>query len=500
MILIWSVIVVLLLESSTPTGSGLTRPCGVRHSFSVDVQQAAVEIDGWSVNACFVEPSLQAADPLHSHIRLLCRVVASLTSVDYQSVMVSMQQEKVSRGRSSASVGSLGGRHGAAFWSEERASGSVGVKLLERMGWQEGRGLGKQEAGTQSFVRAKLKNDTVGIGAKKGAAGDDRQHMFAQATTDMFNALLSKLNAAHSGPQPGKQQQLSADDEGGTAVGEAAEAEEEDTSTAGDAAASIDRYVRKRHLYGRFSRAKDTSLYSHKSKLEIFGRKQTNTQPHTLATHTAAAAAAPASLPPPSISTTTSSVSIQSYFASKMAARQRPEQQQPAGERRRGEADGSAAWQSALFDDISQRSNVGRAGLGLGARASSSSSQRYQQQQAAVDEQRQSLEAESGAAAGGSASDVVGPSSSEEKEKKGKGRDEEEEERERRRRRQRRERKEARKLARQQAETDEQHEEHQPQQQQRDASAEVLLTTEESADKKRQRKKRKQERLSVPVS
>lgn len=265
--------------------------------------------------------------------------------------------------RSSASVGALGGRHGAAFWSEERASGSVGVRLLERMGWQEGRGLGKREAGTQSFVRAKVKNDTVGIGATKGAAGDDRQHVFAQATTDIFNALLSKLNAAHtaspSTPLTGSEQAES-------------ESDVEDTSTARDAAVSIDRYVRKRHLYGRFSRAKDTSLYSQKSKLEIFGRKQTQndkqptnvdaptttsaTESNINSTHSSLATgpSAPPPLPVP-VPLVTSRVSLSSYFAEKLAARARSTATA---------ADGSTAWQTALFDDISRASQIGRAGLG----------------------------------------------------------------------------------------------------------------------------------------
>ena len=245
----------------------------------------------------------------------------------------------------------------------------MGVKLLERMGWQEGKGLGKKEAGMQSFVRAKLKNDTVGIGASKGAAaGDERQNAFAQATTDMFNALLSKLNAVHSDATPSPQPQ----DEPPSGSEERKEAEEEeDTTSAGDAAASIDRYVRKRHLYGRFSRAKDTSLYSHKSKLEIFGRKQhapdalvNQQQPAALLlpppTAAAAAESESASVQQPSIATTTSSVSIQSYFASKLAARQHRTQQQPL----EAAADGSREWQAALFDDISQRSQSGRAGLG----------------------------------------------------------------------------------------------------------------------------------------
>ena len=388
--------------------------------------------------------------------------------------MVGMQQEKSSRVRSSASVGSLGGRHGAAFWSEERASGSVGVALLERMGWQEGKGLGKKEAGTQSFIRAKLKNDTIGIGASKGAAGDERQNAFAQATTDIFNALLSKLNEAHS-TTPG------AEDGGGSEKQQEEEAEaEEDTSTVGDAAASIDRYVRKRHLYGRFSRAKDTSLYSSKSKLEIFGRKQAPAdaqsipaQPASSSSKAATAEAGSAvTVPPPSLTTTTSGVSIQSYFASKMAARQ---QQQQVGA---VAADGSASFQTALFDTISQRSQTGRAGLGAGrsntqANGSDGEEQRRQRPrintQSRAEEERQPEESTPAAAEQADSGSTELSSDEDRKERK----------------RRRRAKKEAERLARREEEQTEKVEQ----------NGEVEPTTEsESTEEKRRRKKQRRER------
>ena len=109
-------------------------------------------------------------------------------------VMVAMQQERV---RSSAS--SLhqrgGGRRGAAFWKEEKDS--VGTRLMERMGWKEGKGLGKGGRGTAEMaVKGRFKADQRGIGAA-ATTGEAKQHLFARATTDLFNDLLTRLNSTH---------------------------------------------------------------------------------------------------------------------------------------------------------------------------------------------------------------------------------------------------------------------------------------------------------------
>ena len=136
--------------------------------------------------------------------------------------MVAMQEER--RRSSSSSLHRRGGRHGAEFWKEEASN--YGVKLMQKMGWKEGKGLGKGEKGTREVVKTRLKTDQRGVGAVH-LTGDAKQNLFQQATTDLFNQLLTRLNEAHSN---GAAEQKEGEEEQKTATDEGGEAEEEDSS------------------------------------------------------------------------------------------------------------------------------------------------------------------------------------------------------------------------------------------------------------------------------
>lgn len=78
-------------------------------------------------------------------------------------------------------------RHGDKFWDEE--SNSFGYRMMKNMGWERGKGLGKNEHGTKQCIMNHKKNDTLGIGAKKSQ--DDEYWL---ATKDLYNDLLKKLH------------------------------------------------------------------------------------------------------------------------------------------------------------------------------------------------------------------------------------------------------------------------------------------------------------------
>ncbi len=65
----------------------------------------------------------------------------------------------------------------------------IGQKLLEKMGWSKGKGLGREEQGDLEPVRLKYKNDAEGVGYK---VKDDQWI----AHRDEFNAILGELNGA----------------------------------------------------------------------------------------------------------------------------------------------------------------------------------------------------------------------------------------------------------------------------------------------------------------
>jgi Pin2-interacting protein X1 len=63
-----------------------------------------------------------------------------------------------------------------------------GLKLLKKMGWSEGKGLGKYEDGTLSHIKVQKKGDVLGLGADKHTAQDWTIHSLE------FSDVLKRLN------------------------------------------------------------------------------------------------------------------------------------------------------------------------------------------------------------------------------------------------------------------------------------------------------------------
>src|SRR5438270_1766662 len=71
-------------------------------------------------------------------------------------------------------------------WSRDQ--GKFGFKMLEKMGWAPGKGLGTKEDGREEDVKIRFKQDVLGIGADKNNADN------WLATTGAFTKLLKELN------------------------------------------------------------------------------------------------------------------------------------------------------------------------------------------------------------------------------------------------------------------------------------------------------------------
>ncbi|KAI2504213.1 glycine rich nucleic binding domain [Fragilaria crotonensis] len=79
-------------------------------------------------------------------------------------------------------------------WSKN----SIGSKLLLKMGWTEGTGLGRDRQGTAVALRAVRKHDSdAGIGATHDGADVTGNHKWNQ-TTDTFANVLKTLKSQHS--------------------------------------------------------------------------------------------------------------------------------------------------------------------------------------------------------------------------------------------------------------------------------------------------------------
>jgi len=76
-------------------------------------------------------------------------------------------------------------------------SGNVGSKLLQKMGWKEGQGVGKRQRNEETSsegLRVHLRPDELGIGAQRQSIYNTEDHGHVQN----FAAVLSKLNQEHN--------------------------------------------------------------------------------------------------------------------------------------------------------------------------------------------------------------------------------------------------------------------------------------------------------------
>lgn len=83
-------------------------------------------------------------------------------------------------------------------WSADTSR--FGFKMLQKMGWSEGKGLGVNEDGATGHIKTKKKDNSRGLGADVGQ--NDRW----DNTMGNFNGVLSKLASADSpaAAEPGK--------------------------------------------------------------------------------------------------------------------------------------------------------------------------------------------------------------------------------------------------------------------------------------------------------
>lgn len=132
-------------------------------------------------------------------------------------------------------------------WSED--SNKFGQKMLEKMGWTNGKGLGAKEQGMTDHVRVKFKDDQSGIGYSR----DNQDKQWTQHQ-DGFNELLMNLQ---------KSQNL-----------EPSEVmETKEIALSGTSLELKSKQSRARVHYQKFTRGKDVSRYSSKDLANIFGKK-----------------------------------------------------------------------------------------------------------------------------------------------------------------------------------------------------------------------------------
>ncbi|XP_050682439.1 PIN2/TERF1-interacting telomerase inhibitor 1 [Leptidea sinapis] len=123
-------------------------------------------------------------------------------------------------------------------WSND--ANKFGQRMLEKMGWSAGKGLGAKENGIVEHVVARYKNDDRGLGF------EDKNDQWTKHEDD-FNALLANLSNSN--------------------------AESSDNLHSGISLEDKSKKSKSRIHYHKFTRGKDLSKYSEKDLANIFGKK-----------------------------------------------------------------------------------------------------------------------------------------------------------------------------------------------------------------------------------
>ncbi|PIK55659.1 putative PIN2/TERF1-interacting telomerase inhibitor 1 isoform X1 [Apostichopus japonicus] len=130
-----------------------------------------------------------------------------------------------------------------------------GRRLMERMGWSDGKGLGSKEDGEKDFVRVSVKGNTKGLGFNHNEEENWISHQ------DDFNDLLSQLHHEHSSQ--------------GEEVSDNPKSIEEKSKNS-----------RKRVHYKKFTRGKDLANRSVDDMNCILGKRSGSSTPQNLSAPT----------------------------------------------------------------------------------------------------------------------------------------------------------------------------------------------------------------------
>ncbi|KAG7316632.1 hypothetical protein KOW79_020173 [Hemibagrus wyckioides] len=184
-------------------------------------------------------------------------------------------------------------------WSKDDSK--FGQKMLERMGWSKGKGLGKSEQGATEHIKVKVKNNSLGL----GTANNHEDNWIAHQ--DDFNQLLAELNNCH---------------------GQNNTEEPATEQTQGFSLEEKSKTSKKRVHYMKFTKGKDLSSRSETDLACIFGKraKQMRNQDETSNGTDSQEEKEQGSddkdgpsNPEVEVNTVTSALTMQEYFAQRMA-------------------------------------------------------------------------------------------------------------------------------------------------------------------------------------
>ncbi|XP_057283475.1 PIN2/TERF1-interacting telomerase inhibitor 1 isoform X1 [Pezoporus wallicus] len=179
-------------------------------------------------------------------------------------------------------------------WSKDESK--FGQKMLEKMGWSKGKGLGAQEQGNTEHIKVQVKNNTLGLGATINYEDNWIAHQ------DDFNQLLAELNDCH-----------------GQGETESSVNNQKKTFSLEEKSKSS----KKRVHYMKFAKGKDLSSRSEDDLSCIFGKRQKSLKGQediaSPKSQEEKQGNCCLSKPADGYNTVTSVLTVQEYFAKRMA-------------------------------------------------------------------------------------------------------------------------------------------------------------------------------------
>jgi Pin2-interacting protein X1 len=76
-------------------------------------------------------------------------------------------------------------------WKDDKTG--FGYRMLQKMGWKEEKGLGKNETGMAAAIKIKKREDGLGLGVEKDHAGNNGWG----STVSSFRDVLELLNTTY---------------------------------------------------------------------------------------------------------------------------------------------------------------------------------------------------------------------------------------------------------------------------------------------------------------
>ncbi|XP_017470544.1 PREDICTED: uncharacterized protein LOC108362182 isoform X1 [Rhagoletis zephyria] len=164
---------------------------------------------------------------------------------------------------------------GKALYEDETR---FGTKMLEKMGWSKGKGLGANLHGSQDFVRVRMRNTNEGLGF------EDRDDHWTQHEQE-FNGLLKSLSSENDQGVNADGDKESTTDEEAPRVGfgfapepKKPKVEKLKDKISGISLEEKSKQSKARVHYRKFTKGKDIAQYSEKDLANIFGKKAVETE------------------------------------------------------------------------------------------------------------------------------------------------------------------------------------------------------------------------------